>query len=127
MNSKDTHRICNLKEIDLIYNNAIFEASKIYKDDSIGSQEKYNQLSKLAYVYNSVNDPTYKKIGYQLQILSARAYNEWQDEVKKQNAKFTKEENEAILEKYKKLKKAGKTKDEAMLEIYKRLKTAGKI
>jgi hypothetical protein len=78
------------KEAKDFYNNAIFEASKIYKDDSISNEEKYKQLNKLAFVYNSVNDPTYKNIGNQLAILSSKAYNKWQDELKKQNKNSTK-------------------------------------
>jgi len=82
------------KEAKDFYNNAIFEASKIYKDDSISNEEKYKQLNKLAFVYNSVNDPTYKNIGNQLAILSSKAYNKWQDELKKQNKNSTKTEQQ---------------------------------
>jgi len=77
------------KEAKEFYNNAIFEASKIYNDDTLSYQEKYNQLRKIGLVYNSVNDPTYRNIGNEILILSTKAYNKWQDELKKQNKNST--------------------------------------
>ena len=107
---KSEYNDAKSKEAKEFYNNAIFEASKIYHDDTLSYQEKYNQLNKLGLVYNSVNDPTYKNIANQMLILATKAYNKWQDELKKQNTNSTKTEQQLPYwqEVYKRLKNAGK-------------------